>query len=368
RRVVALDLLWRMGPVLRKLGLMKKRFLNRFQIEKLRRASRRTQLIAVGAAFVLFLLSMLPTLTRPTSARWFALESAKQAFRHAQAENADAWAPDELRSARAMLHVAMVEHRVQELRFYPFRDFSQAEALLHESEKLSTRAVQVAIRTRQAARDSAREAITRAAESVGRGVQFSNAMQLTSYDRRTLTRSRMSLEEAEILHRRGLYDIAATCARSALEGADHVTDRAAQAASRYTDAALVQSWRRWIQDTVGWSARTGACAIVVLKDKHQLSLYSDGQLVKVYHAELGVNSIANKWHAGDSATPEGRYHIAAKKPPGQSGYYMALLLDYPSLEDRRRFDEARRAGRLPRNASLGNLIEIHGEGGRGKDW
>jgi len=47
---------------------------------------------------------------------------------------------------------------------------------------------------------------------------------------------------------------------------------------------------------------------------------------------------------------------------------MALLLDYPNAEDRRRFDEARRAGRVARNASLGGLIEIHGEGGRGRDW
>jgi len=28
----------------------------------------------------------------------------------------------------------------------------------------------------------------------------------------------------------------------------------------------------------------------------------------------------------------------------------------------------KRAGQLPRGAALGGLIEIHGEGGRGKDW
>ncbi len=85
-------------------------------------------------------------------------------------------------------------------------------------------------------------------------------------------------------------------------------------------------------------------------------------------AELGYNSIGNKNRAGDSATPEGRGRITVKKDVGQSGYHMALLLDYPNEEDRRRFAAAKRAGRIPKGASLGNLIEVHGEGGRGKDW
>jgi len=43
-------------------------------------------------------------------------------------------------------------------------------------------------------------------------------------------------------------------------------------------------------------------------------------------------------------------------------------LNYPNDEDRAQFASLRRQGRIPSNASLGGLIEIHGEGGRGKDW
>jgi murein L,D-transpeptidase YafK len=90
--------------------------------------------------------------------------------------------------------------------------------------------------------------------------------------------------------------------------------------------------------------------------------------VRSYAAELGYNSAGNKSRSGDGATPEGRYRITSKKPVGQSTYHMALLLDYPNAADRRRFERERRAGRIGRNVSPGGLIEVHGEGGRGKDW
>ena len=49
-------------------------------------------------------------------------------------------------------------------------------------------------------------------------------------------------------------------------------------------------------------------------------------------------------------------------------FYKALLLDYPNAEDRAEFNRARRSGDLPPSAGIGGLIEIHGEGGRGRDW
>jgi lipoprotein-anchoring transpeptidase ErfK/SrfK len=45
-----------------------------------------------------------------------------------------------------------------------------------------------------------------------------------------------------------------------------------------------------------------------------------------------------------------------------------MMLDYPNAEDRREFDAAKRAGRISRNARIGHLIEIHGNGGRDEDW
>ena len=49
-------------------------------------------------------------------------------------------------------------------------------------------------------------------------------------------------------------------------------------------------------------------------------------------------------------------------------YYKALLIDYPSKEDIKRFEYEKRQKMLPISAQIGNSIEIHGEGGKGVDW
>ena len=76
----------------------------------------------------------------------------------------------------------------------------------------------------------------------------------------------------------------------------------------------------------------------------------------------------SKLHQGDGATPEGRYKITDKKSRGRSRYYKALLLDYPNREDLRELEALKASGEIPRGTRAGSLIEIHGEGGKGKDW
>jgi len=63
---------------------------------------------------------------------------------------------------------------------------------------------------------------------------------------------------------------------------------------------------------------------------------------------------------GDGATPEGRYRITAKRGKGQTQYYRALVLDYPNQNDRRRFEQAKKTGRIPSATHIGGQIEIHG--------
>jgi murein L,D-transpeptidase YafK len=63
---------------------------------------------------------------------------------------------------------------------------------------------------------------------------------------------------------------------------------------------------------------------------------------------------------GDGATPEGRYRVTDKRGPGQTQFYRALALDYPNAEDRRRFDLAKKSGKIGPAKGIGGLIEIHG--------
>jgi hypothetical protein len=144
--------------------------------------------------------------------------------------------------------------------------------------------------------------------------------------------------------------------------------RALDVARRYTSEEHVAQWRRWEEQTRSWSRATGRPVILVFKEKNQLLLVRGSATLRSYAADMGANAIGTKQRRGDRATPEGRYRIVKKKDRGQSVYHRALLLDYPNQADRRRMAEAVRAGQVQPGLPLGNLIEIHGEGGRGRNW
>ncbi len=59
------------------------------------------------------------------------------------------------------------------------------------------------------------------------------------------------------------------------------------------------------------------------------------------------------------------YKIIEKKQNGQTKYYKALLLNYPNEDDKKRFLANKKNGIISKDAKIGNLIEIHGNGGKG---
>lgn len=130
--------------------------------------------------------------------------------------------------------------------------------------------------------------------------------------------------------------------------------------SRYAEPAQVARWRQAVEGAVAESRRSGGYAIVVRKLDRELVLYRAGAPARTYQAGLGFNYLADKLYAGDQATPEGHYQVVRKL--NGSRFYRALLIDYPNAEDQRRFQQARREGRIPRRAGIGSLIEIHGGG------
>jgi murein L,D-transpeptidase YafK len=186
--------------------------------------------------------------------------------------------------------------------------------------------------------------------------------------RAVLARAHTVLTEAEVYERHGDFSTATVRARLAVELASQVRSHAAEVAARYADAETLARWQQWRDETIAWSRREGRAALIVAKEAHRLTLFVKGIAVRTYNVDLGFNWISDKSHAGDGATPEGRYRISARKANGQSVYYKALLLDYPNAADRTEFSRAKRAGDVPASATIGGLIEIHGEGGRGRDW
>jgi lipoprotein-anchoring transpeptidase ErfK/SrfK len=129
---------------------------------------------------------------------------------------------------------------------------------------------------------------------------------------------------------------------------------------RYASPDRIGQWQRMAKETVAWSKRNHAAAIVISKAERSLVLYRNGQKVLSYPVRLGFNGIKEKRYQGDGATPEGRYRVTSKRGQGQTQFYRALLLDYPNEEDRRRFKLEKKSGHIPASRGIGGQIEIHG--------
>ena len=167
-------------------------------------------------------------------------------------------------------------------------------------------------------------------------------------------------KQARTFFHQGLYARTLEAVESASALIDHQTATLTAELGRYASEKSVATWRRMAQRTVEWSRRHGAAAIVVSKADRQLVLYRGGRPVAAYSVRLGFNGMIEKRFQGDGATPEGLYHVIRKRDRGETRFYRALLLDYPNVQDRRRFRSARDRGLIPADSFIGGQIEIHG--------
>ena len=183
-----------------------------------------------------------------------------------------------------------------------------------------------------------------------------------------LEKAELQLATADGLAKGGDLDRAIRAAEKSLEFTSVVDAGWNNLHNRFSDTRLLRQWRSWAAETVAESKRNGAPAIIVDKLRRELHLYDDGIRMATFRAELGANGLLPKKHAGDRATPEGKYRVVETRQNGSTAFYKALLLNYPNAEDRVRFKAAQQRGTIPSRVGIGNLIEVHGEGGDGKDW
>lgn len=177
---------------------------------------------------------------------------------------------------------------------------------------------------------------------------------------------RKPVETALLLHQarsffdQGLYDRSVQTAKQAAGMMEVQTAVLTTTLGHYANERRIHAWRRIAQQTIEWSRAHHTAAIVVSKADRRLTVYRNGLQVLSYPVRLGYNGILEKRYQGDGATPEGRYQIIRKRDRGHTQFYRALVLNYPNNEDRRRFQQARQAGRIPADAFIGGQIEIHG--------
>ena len=98
--------------------------------------------------------------------------------------------------------------------------------------------------------------------------------------------------------------------------------------------------------------------IVIDKSDYELHVYDAKGWFVTYPVVFGVAPLDDKKMEGDRRTPEGTFRITAKRPHSKWSYFIAL--DYPTKEDIAKFNQRKQRGEIPRNATPGGGIGIHG--------
>lgn len=98
--------------------------------------------------------------------------------------------------------------------------------------------------------------------------------------------------------------------------------------------------------------------IVVDKSNYELYVYDKLGWFATYPVVFGNSSLEDKKMEGDRNTPEGSFKISNKRVHEKWDRYMGL--DYPTKESLAKFNERKRRGEIPANASPGGGVGIHG--------
>lgn len=294
----------------------------------------------------------------------FSLESARQALLLAEQAGSLRYAEATYRDAEQLIYKGWMEIAHQNGRLGLFRDYAAADSILAMALRRAQEARQKAVDSITAVTLASTNTLAELRQELSEWNNALNGSLNNFHARDEWQRARLNLDMAEKLAAAGEYDEAHL---SMLKARDllRLVGRSLEE-HQADEARQIHVWRRWVNETVELSRRTGGYAVVVDKTAHKTYLIRAGRVIHTYDSELGYNSARQKLFSGDAATPEGKYRVT--KENNRSKYYRALLLDYPNSSDRQRFAENKRRGIISPRARIGGWIEIHGDGGKNRDW
>ncbi|MEO8583961.1 MAG: L,D-transpeptidase [Flavitalea sp.] len=103
---------------------------------------------------------------------------------------------------------------------------------------------------------------------------------------------------------------------------------------------------------------SGTVYIIVDKSDYELQVYDDEGWYATYPVVFGSTSQEDKMIAGDRKTPEGTFKIISMRPHPK--WHEMLMLDYPNKESWDKFNKRKAQGLIPKSASIGGGIALHG--------
>jgi murein L,D-transpeptidase YafK len=107
------------------------------------------------------------------------------------------------------------------------------------------------------------------------------------------------------------------------------------------------------------TATKNSYLVVVVKNKYELQVYdSTGEWIITYPVVFGSKDMGDKMMEGDRKTPEGFFHIAAKRRHEKWNSFLSI--DFPTNESYQKFNARKAKGLIPVDAKIGGSIGIHG--------
>ena len=294
------------------------------------------------------------------------VEMARAAIARARDRQSEVYSPRLFREAQNNYDSAMTAWRAENERFILFRDYERVITFAAAAQKKAEEASRNTIKRSNSLKANLESELRRMKEEMASFEKIFMSMPLPQDIKKKHARGKLLLREAEVDLEKENYvngNVKITEANEYISGTYTLARKNLEDYFRnYSD------WQEWATSTINESRRGGSYAILIEKIPSVLHLYQGGKKKYTFEAEFGKNWLGDKMSRGDFATPEGKYEVTKKLSGGSTKYHKALMINYPNKIDIQEFNERIRNGKLPADARIGDLIEIHGDGGKGANW
>lgn len=294
------------------------------------------------------------------------IKTARIALAKAEKNKGSIYKPNLFRSAQQMYDSAMCYWNIENERFHFFRNYSKVKEFAIQSAKLANICTSESKQSSYTYKLNVENKILYLDNIIHLYNNFLATIPVDDGDRKNIIKGKLIFEEAKLAVQNEDYITAGSKVDKADRYFTPVYNKTYNELKLYFN--MHPTWLKWIDITKKISKNNKTYCIVIDKIAKEGYLYYKGILKYKFEIELGKNWIGDKNYQGDKTTPEGQYFITKLKTKSQTKYYKAFLLNYPNTEDKNRFELNKKSGKISKNAKIGNLIEIHGQGGKGVDW
>jgi hypothetical protein len=331
--------------------------------KRLKRKYRRILFIAPILIFIVVVLILFLTKEKPPIED---IKIAREKLSIAKTANAQKYSKNLYNSACASYDSAMKYWSVENEKFYLFRDYERVKFFAQKSAKYSISSIDQAGNNSKNIKRDVEEKIKRIQAKISlfqRNLenipQIEDARKQYNKGKILFGEAKLAFEKSDYLKAQQKIDLSTKLIEKSYNHANSIL---------VTYFGNFSKWQRWVNNSLEQSRMNDSYCIIVDKFSRECLLYYKGVLKEKFEIDLGKNWIGTKNHQGDYSTPEGVYKIVDKKNNGRTRYYKAMLLNYPNEEDKARFAQNKRNGTISSMKRIGDLIEIHGDGGKGADW